>query len=102
MSGLVVSHRQVPFARIDPDAAKEIFIRSVCVNEDSPLEYECIRADRQLCDKVAARLAHAGRLNTHALEESLVTFYMQRLPSLASLKDLDHFIRHEIFRALSK
>jgi ATP-dependent helicase HrpA len=94
LQGLVVAYRQIPFSRVDPEAAQEIFIRTLCVTEESPLEYPFIRTNRRLCDKVAARLAHSGRLNKHELEESLVRFYSARLPLVSSIRDLDTFVRN--------
>ncbi len=98
IQGLVVAYRKLPFSRVDPEAAQDLFVRTLCVSEDSPLEYPFIRENRKLCDKVAARLAHSGRLNRHELEESLVRFYLARLPLVSSLRELDQFVREQLPR----
>ncbi len=96
IQGLVLAYRRLPFSRIDPQGAQELFVRTLCVTEDSPLEYPFIRDNRKLCDKVAARLAHRGKLNRHELEESLVQFYLSRLPPISSVRELDQFVREQL------
>jgi ATP-dependent helicase HrpA len=98
IQGLVLAYRKLPFSRVDPEAARDLFVRTLCVTEDSPLEYPFIRQNRKLCDKVAARLAHSGRLNRYELEESLVQFYLARLPLVSSLRELDLFVREQLPR----
>jgi ATP-dependent helicase HrpA len=98
IQGLVLAYRKLPFSRVDPEAARDLFVRTLLVTEGSPLEYPFIRDNRKLCDKVAARLAHSGRLNRQELEESLVQFYLARLPLVSSLRELDQFVREQLPR----
>jgi ATP-dependent helicase HrpA len=93
LQGLVLAVRRVPYSRSAPVEAREIFIRSVLVSQDSTAPHSFIQSNRKLCDKIASRLAHVGKLNRHALEENLVEFYVKRLPEIASLMELERFVK---------
>lgn len=93
LQGLVLSVRRVPYSRSSPIEAREIFVRAVLVSHEPDLSYPFVHSNRKLCDKVASRLAHVGKLNRHALEENLVAFYINRLPEIASLQELERFVQ---------
>jgi ATP-dependent helicase HrpA len=99
VQGLVIAYRQVPYVRVNPDEAREIFVRAALVADDAPLEFPFVHHNRKLCDKIASRLAYAGRLNRRELEESLVTWYLARLPHLGSIRELEEFVRRELSTA---
>lgn len=91
LGGLLIAYRMIDYARIDAAAAKDIFIRSALLPEDSKVEHAFVKRNRRILDKVASRLARAGQLDLQVLHERLVAFYDRILPALSSVHELKKF-----------
>ncbi len=79
--GLVVySGRRVNFGRVDPVAAREVFIREalVAANWDTPLKF--LKANEKLIAKVQDLEHKARRQDVLVDEELIYAFYDQQLP----------------------
>ncbi len=92
--GLLVGYRKIPFVHVNKTEARDLLIRSLLTSPETPLTYPFIQKNRFLCDKIASQLAIRGTLNRTALEESLVQFYVRKLPPIGSLIDLEHFLKN--------
>ncbi len=87
----LVEQRQVPYGKINPSEAREIFIRSALVGQDIALELEFFRHNLALLEELC-RLQHkARRLDPVVDEELLFEFYHLRIP--AEIVDADGLAR---------
>lgn len=80
--GLVVYHnRRVDFSKVDPDSAREVFIREALVagNWDTPLPF--LQANLKMVTKVE-ELEHKSRRQDVLVDDELIfAFYDQHLPA---------------------
>lgn len=95
LGGLTLVDRTIPYAKVAPDEALEIFIRSTLVVDPSPFDYPWIAQNRRLADKIATLQARIGKLNRHALEERLIDFYRAVLPGVASAESLALLVKKQ-------
>ena len=76
----VVSGRPVSLSRIDPAAAREIFIREALVHRDWPVELPPLERARAGLEQVRALEARVRRRDLVAGDEALIDFYEARVP----------------------
>ncbi len=102
--GLVVyNNRRVNFARIDPAAAREIFIREALVNEEWPADWErklpFLAHNHKLMRQVQ-ELEHKARRQDVLVDDELIhAFYDQQLPQeVSSGATFERWYRHESAR----
>lgn len=93
LGGLLIAYRRVNYARLNPAAAKDIFIRSALLSEDTPIDLPFVERNRKSLDKAASRLARLGGLDLASLHEKLVAFYDRVLPEISSTRELKLFAR---------
>ena len=91
--GLPLREQRVPYSRIDPEKAKELFLRKALIEEDIDRAYPFLEHNRQLKEKIEFWQSRLPRRLATDIEEALFRFYARRLPSLASLPELDRAIR---------
>jgi ATP-dependent helicase HrpA len=72
----VVARRRIPYARVDPDDARELFVRRAMVEGDWDAPDGVFDANRALIDQLAARRPDLG-----IGDETLWRFYDQRIPT---------------------
>ncbi|MGR9072200.1 MAG: ATP-dependent RNA helicase HrpA [Gammaproteobacteria bacterium] len=73
--------RKVPYERVDPAAAREIFIRSALVNQDYQTNAPFFQANRRLLEEVGY-IQHKGRrVDLVEDEEWLHRFYDRKIPA---------------------
>ena len=83
---VLVARRRVQFARIDPDAARELFIRHALVEGDWPYPigrnelYDFDRANRELRRELEEVEERTRRRDILVDDEAVVEFYDRRLP----------------------
>ncbi len=79
--GLVLQNRRkIPFERIDPAGARELFIRCALVNQDYDSKAPFFRHNQALLESVGT-IQHKGRrVDLIADEEWLYQFYTERIP----------------------
>ena len=95
--GIVVySNRRVNFGRVDPAAAREIFIREALVNGEWETRLPFLAANRKLIAQVE-ELEHKSRRQDVLVDDELIhAFYDQQLPAdVCSGATLERWYREE-------
>jgi ATP-dependent helicase HrpA len=100
--GLLLASRRVLYGIHSPEEAREIFIQNALLTPDESSDRGWIAGNRAIANKVAMVLASQGRLNRVELEERLAQFYRERLPLIASVDELDKFIKNKLANNLTK
>jgi ATP-dependent helicase HrpA len=77
----IVVGRKVNYGPVDPELAREIFIRHALVRQEYACRAPFFRHNRALVDEVRVIEAKARRRDVLADEEVLFRFYAQRLPA---------------------
>ncbi|GAA4872126.1 ATP-dependent RNA helicase HrpA [Serinicoccus chungangensis] len=77
----LVAGRTVPLARIDPETARDLFIRQGLVEEDWETRHEFFHANRRLVQELGQLEARARRRDILVDDEALVEFYDARIPA---------------------
>ena len=76
----VVERRQVSYARIDPKAAREIFVRDALLGSKSTVSAPFLDRNRANARKVVELQAKSRRADLLATDRAQATFYLERLP----------------------
>ena len=98
--GLVVySGRRVPFAKVDPVLARQIFIREALVEAQWQTPLAFMAANKKLIAQVM-ELEHKSRRQDVLVDEAMIqAFYEQHLPEdVCSCKTLERWHREELRR----
>ncbi|MGM0569226.1 MAG: ATP-dependent RNA helicase HrpA [Pseudomonadota bacterium] len=77
----VVSQRRVPYAKVDPAACRELFIRRALVEGDYRTKAPFIARNRELLDTVENLENKTRRRDLLVDDEQLVAFYNELLPA---------------------
>ena len=77
----LVAQRRVPYSRIDPVLSRELFIRHALVQGEWRTHHEFFHRNRELLDDVEDLEHRARRRDILVDDETLESFYDQRLPS---------------------
>jgi ATP-dependent helicase HrpA len=85
----LVTDRKVPYGRIDPAAARELFIRHALVEGDWQTSHRFFAENRQLLAEAAEVEHRARRRGLVVGEDELFTFYDARIP--AEVVSAQHF-----------
>jgi ATP-dependent helicase HrpA len=85
----VVAARQVNYGRIDPAAARELFIRGALVEGDWETHHQFFQRNRRLLDEAEDLERRARRRGIVADDDALFEFYDQRIP--ADVTSARHF-----------
>ena len=96
--GLVVySGRRVPFGKIDPQTAREIFIREGLVQAQWETSLSFLSANQKMIAKVE-ELEHKSRRQDVLVDDELIyAFYDQQIPAdICSGRLLESWYRHEV------
>ncbi|MFK5633781.1 ATP-dependent RNA helicase HrpA [Ornithinimicrobium sp. LYQ103] len=73
--------RPVPLGRIDPETARDLFIRTALVEGDWDTRHEFFHANARLVRDLAQLEARARRRDILVDDDTLVEFYDQRIPA---------------------
>ncbi|MGM0787683.1 MAG: ATP-dependent RNA helicase HrpA, partial [Thermodesulfobacteriota bacterium] len=76
---IIVAGRTVPYGRIDPEEATEIFIRSALVEGDVRTVLPFMEHNRELAESIRDKENRIRRRELMAGEEDMMEFYRQRL-----------------------
>ncbi|MGH8829351.1 MAG: ATP-dependent RNA helicase HrpA, partial [Jiangellaceae bacterium] len=79
----IVSSRKVPYARVDPELARELFIRHALVEGDWQTHHRFFHDNRALLEDVEDLENRARRRDILVDDETLFDFYDQRIPAEA-------------------
>src|SRR5207237_6573477 len=85
----LVADRKVPYGRIDPAAARELFIRHALVEGDWQTSHRFFAENRQLLAEAEEVEHRARRRGLVASEDELFAFYDARIP--ADVVSAQHF-----------
>ncbi|ANS78306.1 ATP-dependent helicase hrpA [Serinicoccus hydrothermalis] len=77
----LVAGRAVPLGRIDPETARDLFIRQGLVEEDWETRHEFFHANRRLVRELGQLEERARRRDILVDDETLVEFYSARIPA---------------------
>lgn len=89
----VVERRKVNFGRIDPAAARAIFIRSALVEGELAGKRAFLDHNRELVLRIGELESKARRRDLLVDEEILFQFYDERIPQIADSRSLDKLIK---------
>jgi ATP-dependent helicase HrpA len=76
----IVTGRTVSYGRIDPELARELFIRRALVEGDWETRHEFFAANQELLEEVDALEQRARRRDIRVDDETLFRFYDERIP----------------------
>jgi ATP-dependent helicase HrpA len=96
LHGLAVLQRRVPFNRIDPQAATEIFIRAALVPGVISCPHRFLEKNQQLQNKVETWQTRIREYHGLDVDESAFQFYAARLENVSSIHDLNRAVREQI------
>ncbi len=92
----LVTDRTIQFARIDPEAAREIFVRSALVEGDWDPRHDFWRQNLRTLDRVAELEERARRRDIVVDDEVVFDFYDARIPpDVVSERHFDRWWRGE-------
>ncbi|MGB7818501.1 MAG: ATP-dependent RNA helicase HrpA, partial [Ornithinibacter sp.] len=92
----LITDRTIQFARIDPEAAREIFIRSALVEGDWDTRHDFWRQNLRTLDRVAELEERARRRDIVVDDEVVFDFYDARIPpDVVSERHFDRWWRGE-------
>lgn len=95
LNGLEVVVRRVPFGKVDPDLATEIFVREALIGDGLESRHGFVDANRRLVQKLETclgRLRGSGHLR---ITDQLFEYYMARLKGVSSVPELDRLLKKE-------
>ncbi|MFP4649846.1 MAG: ATP-dependent RNA helicase HrpA [Desulfobacterales bacterium] len=90
---VIVSARTVPYGRIDPGEATEIFIRSALIEGDVITVLPFMEHNRQLAESIRDKENRIRRRELLAGEQDMMEFYKKRLSGVYDMRTLKKKIR---------
>ncbi len=91
--GLDVRRQWVPYGKVSPREATEIFIQSALVEERISGDYAFLEHNRRLRQKIETYQTRMRRLDLPDLFQALFEFYSKRIEGVSSLDDLNRLLR---------
>jgi len=93
--GLELQRKNVSYLKVDPAKATEIFIREGLLNEDfeAPANLEFLTLNRKLKNRVQNAQTLAVMQSWIGIEEAAFRFYAKRLEKVASVGDLNRYLK---------
>ncbi|GAB3159676.1 hypothetical protein GCM10027059_06290 [Myceligenerans halotolerans] len=76
----IVADRKVLYSRVDPEAAREMFLRHALVEGDWTTHHKFFAENRRLLDEASELEARTRRRGIVASEDDLFAFYDERVP----------------------
>lgn len=93
--GLELQRKTVSYLKVDPVKATEIFIREGLLNEDfeAPANFEFLNLNHKLKNRVQNAQTLAVMQSWIGIEEAAFRFYAKRLQNVASIGDLNRYLK---------
>ncbi len=93
--GLELQRKTVSYLKVDPTKATEIFIREGLLNEDveMPRNFSFLAANRKLKNRMQNAQTIARMQSWIGVEEAAFQFYSSRLKNIASIGDLNGYLK---------
>ncbi|MGZ8900539.1 MAG: ATP-dependent RNA helicase HrpA, partial [Limisphaerales bacterium] len=95
LGGLELINRLVPFAKVNPKEATEIFIRSALVEEPMKAPHRFLAENQKLREKVETWQTRLRSTALPNVDEALFRFYSKRLENVSSIHDLNRFVKEQ-------
>ncbi len=93
---VIVSNRSVPYGRINPDEAFEIFIRQALVEADIHQKFEFMTHNQALMTQVEELEHKTRKKDIMATEDDIFLFYQSRLPRpFFDIRTFSRFIKEQ-------
>lgn len=89
----IVERRKVNYSRINPQEAREIFIRSALVEGQLPGRYGFMEHNRRLIKEIGTLESKTRRRDLLVDDEAVYRFYDSRLPLISDLRSFDKYIK---------
>jgi ATP-dependent helicase HrpA len=93
LHGLEIATRQVPYSRVDPKAAAELFIRQALVEDQIRAPHAFLEHNRRLREKVETWQTRVRSREGVDLDQAVYAFYARHLEELSSVHDLNRLVR---------
>ncbi|MFW6271711.1 MAG: ATP-dependent RNA helicase HrpA [Desulfosalsimonas sp.] len=90
---IIVAKRVVPYGKINPEEATEIFIQSALIEGDVKTELPFMEHNRQLADSIRDKENRIRRRDLLAGEADMMEFYRNRLAGVYDMRTLKKKIR---------
>lgn len=93
--GLELQRKTVSYLKVDPAKATEIFIREGLLNEDfeAPINFSFLDYNRKLKNRIQNAQTIAKMQSWIGVEEAAFRFYSKRLKNIASIGDLNGYLK---------
>ncbi|HBD10057.1 MAG TPA: ATP-dependent RNA helicase HrpA, partial [Syntrophobacteraceae bacterium] len=89
----IVERRKVNYARIQPEEARAVFIRSALIEGDLPGRYPFLEFNRELLKSIEDLENRTRRRDLLVDEQVLFDFYDRNLPAIADIRSLNRFLK---------
>ncbi|MCE5243842.1 MAG: DUF3418 domain-containing protein, partial [Desulfobacteraceae bacterium] len=89
----IVERRKVDYGRVNPQEAREIFIRTGLVEGEMPRPYGFMEHNRELIRQIEDLESKTRRRDLLVDDEALFAFYDRQLPQLADIRSFDRLLR---------
>jgi ATP-dependent helicase HrpA len=95
LGGLEIHNRLVPYGKVNPREATEIFIRCALVDEPISAPHRFLAENQKLREKVETWQTRLRSTALPNVDEALYRFYTRRIENISSIHDLNRFVREE-------
>ena len=92
---LIIPRKTVSYGRIDPTAANDIFIREGLMQRSMKRDYQFLRHNEEVIEKVRIMENKLRRQGVFLDEEAVFSFYRQRLPNIHDERTFQKYIRQQ-------
>lgn len=99
IGGLEILSRMVPFGKVNPKEATEIFIRAALIEEPVDAPHRFLKHNQQLREKIETWQTRARGAGLLDLDEALFRFYAKRLEDVSSIHDLNRVVKERVGEA---
>ncbi|WP_394179703.1 ATP-dependent RNA helicase HrpA [Marinomonas posidonica] len=91
---IIVAKRRIDYGHVNPEEAREIFIRTGLVERELRSKQAFYRHNKALIDNLETQEAKLRKRDILVDDEAVFNFYDQRLPdTVRNLKSLEHFVK---------
>ncbi len=91
---IIVPKRRMDYGHVNPEEAREIFIRTGLVERELRSKQAFYRHNKALIDELETQEAKLRKRDILVDDEAVFNFYDQRLPdTVRNLKSLEHFVK---------
>ncbi|MCC7264069.1 MAG: ATP-dependent RNA helicase HrpA [Candidatus Latescibacteria bacterium] len=91
--GLEIATQQVPYSRVDPKAATELFIRQALVEDQIRASHAFLEHNRRLREKVETWQTRVRSREGVDVDQAVYEFYARHLEEVSSVHDLNRLVR---------